>query len=49
MKVINTHVKPVTGTEQDVHITSKTWIVKLDFSIIYMDDFMMVLRMEFFN
>ena len=49
MKAVNSPAKPIAGIAQGVHITLGTWSGKLDFSIVPMDDFKMVLGMEFFN
>ncbi|KAH9763740.1 hypothetical protein KPL70_001270 [Citrus sinensis] len=49
MKAVNSPAKPIAGIVQGVHITLGTWSGKLDFSIVPMDDFKMVLGMEFFD
>ena len=49
MKAVNSPAKPIAGITQGVHITLGTWSGKLDFSIVPMDDFKMVLGMEFFD
>ncbi|KAH9727005.1 hypothetical protein KPL70_008489 [Citrus sinensis] len=49
MKDVNSPAKPIAGIAQGVHITLGTWSGKLDFSIVPMDDFKMVLNMEFFD
>ncbi|KAH9752509.1 Endonuclease [Citrus sinensis] len=49
MKAVNSPAKPIGGIAQGVYITLGTWSGKLDFSIVPMDDFKMVLGMEFFN
>ncbi|KAH9753791.1 Endonuclease [Citrus sinensis] len=49
MKVVNSPAKPIAGIAQGVHITLGTWSGKFDFSIVPMDDFKMVLGMEFFD
>ncbi|KAH9722467.1 Endonuclease [Citrus sinensis] len=49
MKVVNSPAKPIAGIAQGVHITLGTWSGKLDFFIVPMDDFKMVLGMEFFD
>ena len=49
MKTVNSPVKPIVGIAQSVHITLGTWSGKLDFSIVPMNDFKMVLGMEFFD
>ncbi|KAH9750077.1 Endonuclease [Citrus sinensis] len=49
MKAVNSPAKPIAGIAQGVHITLGTWSGKLDFSIVPMDDFKMVLGMEFFD
>lgn len=37
------------GTVRGVHITLGTWNGKLDFSILPMDDYTMILGMKFFD
>ena len=49
MKVVNSPAKPIASIAQCVHITLGMWSGKLDFSIVPMDDFKMVLSMEFFD
>ena len=49
MKAVNSPAKPIAGTAQGVWVTLRMWIGKLDFSIVPMDDFKMVLGMELFN
>ena len=49
MKAVNSPAKPIARIAQGVHITLGTWSGKLDFSIVLMDDFKMVLDMEFFD
>ena len=49
MKAVNSPAKPIAGIAQGVHITLGTWSGKLDFSIVPMDDFKMVLGIEFFD
>lgn len=49
MKAVNLPTKPIRGTAQGVHVTLRTWSGELDFSIVPMDDFKMVLGMKFFN
>ena len=49
MKAVNSPAKPIAGIAQGVHITLGTWSGKLDFSIVPMDDFKMVLSIEFFD
>ena len=49
MKAVNSPAKPIAGTAQGVRVTLETWSRKLDFSIVPMDDFKMVLGMEFFD
>ncbi|KAH9648298.1 Endonuclease [Citrus sinensis] len=49
MKAVLSPAKPIAGIAQSVHITLGTWSGKLDFSIVPMDDFKMVLGMEFFD
>ena len=48
MKAVNSPAKPIAGIAQGVHIMLGTWSGKLDFSIAPMDDFKMVIDMEFF-
>ena len=43
MKAVNSPAKPIAGIAQGVHIMLGTWSGKLDFSIVPMDDFKMVL------
>ena len=49
MKAMNSSAKPIAGITQGVHITLGTLNGKLDFSIVLIDDFKMVLSMEFFD
>ena len=49
MKAVNSPAKPIAGIAQGVHITLGTWSRKLNFSIVPMDEFKMVLGLEFFN
>ena len=49
MKAVNSPAKPIAGIAQGVHITLGTCSRKLDFSIVPMDDFKMVLGIEFFD
>lgn len=49
MKAVNSPAKPIAGITQGMHMTLGTWSRKFDFSIIPMDDFKMVLGMEFFD
>ena len=49
MKAVNSPAKPIAGITQGVHATLGTWSGKLDFSIVPMDDFKIVLGMEFFD
>ena len=49
MKVVNSPAKPIVGIAQGVHMTLGMWSEKLDFSIVPMDDFKIVLGMEFFD
>ncbi|KAH9670137.1 Endonuclease [Citrus sinensis] len=49
MKAVNSPAKPIAGTAQGVRVTLGTWSGKLDVSIVPMDDFKMVLGMEFFD
>ena len=49
MKAINSSAKPIAGTTQGVHVTLGTWSRKLNFSIMSMNDFKMVLDMKFFD
>ena len=49
MKAVNSPAKPIAGIAQGVHITLGTWSGKLDFSIVPIDDFKMVIGMEFFD
>ena len=49
MKAINSPVKPIAGTAQGMRVTLEAWSENLDFSTVPMDDFKMVLGMEFFD
>ena len=49
MKAVNSLTKPIVGTVQGMRVTLGSWRGKLDFSIVSMDDFKMVLAMEFFD
>ena len=49
IKAVNSSAKPIEGIAQGVHMTLCTWSGKLDLSIVPMDDFKMVLGMEFFD
>ena len=49
MKAVNSPAKLIMGIAQGVHITLGTWSGMLDFSIMPMDDFKMVIGMEFFD
>ncbi|KAL9408761.1 hypothetical protein AB3S75_047194 [Citrus x aurantiifolia] len=49
VKAVNSPAKPFVGTTRGVHVTLGTWNGKLDFSIVPMDDFAMILGMEFFD
>ena len=49
MKAVNSPAKPIAIITQGVHITLRTWNIKLDFSIVPLDDFKMVLDMKFFD
>ena len=49
MKAVNSPAKLIAGIAQGMHITLGMWSGKLDFSIVPMDDFKMVLSMEFFD
>ena len=49
IKAVNLHTKPFAGTTQGVHVKLETWNRKLDFSIVPMDDFAMIVGMEFFD
>ena len=49
MKAINSPAKPIAGTARGVRVILGAWSGKLDFSIVPIDDFKMVLDMEFFD
>lgn len=49
MKAVNSPAKPIVGIAQGLNTTLGTWSGKFDFSIVPMDDFKMVLGMEFFD
>lgn len=49
MKAVNSPAKPIVGTAQGVQVTLGAWSKKLNFSIVPIDDFKMVLDMEFFD
>ena len=49
MKAVNSPAKPIASTAQGVRVTLGTWSRKLDFSIVPIDDFKMVLGIEFFD
>lgn len=46
IKAINSHAKPIAGTAQGVYVTLGTWSEKLNFAIMPMDAFNMVLGMK---
>lgn len=49
MKAVNSPAKPIGDIVQGVHVMLGTRNIKLDFSIVPLDDFNMVLGMEFFD
>lgn len=49
MKVVNSPINPIVGTTLGVRVTFGIWSGKLDFSIVPMDDFKMILGIEFFD
>ena len=49
IKAVNSPAKPIVGIAQGVHIMLRIWSGKLDLSIVHMDDFKMVLGIEFFD
>ena len=49
IKAVNSSAKPFTGTAQGVHVTLGTWNEKLDFSIVSMDDYTVIIGREFFD
>lgn len=49
MKVVNSPVNPIAGTALGVRVTFGIWSGKLDLSIMPMDDFKMILGIEFFH
>lgn len=49
MKAMNSLAKPIGDIIQGVHVTLGTWNIKLDFFIVPLDDFNMVLGMKFFD
>lgn len=49
IKAVNSLAKPFVRTAQGVHVMLGTWNRKLDFLIMLMDDFTMILGIEFFD
>lgn len=49
MKAVNSPAKSIAGIAQGVHKTLETWNKKLDFSIVPMDNFKIILSMKFFD
>ncbi|KAF3446177.1 hypothetical protein FNV43_RR11356 [Rhamnella rubrinervis] len=49
LKAVNTEVRPLDGTAREVDLNLGSWQGKLDFSIAPIDDFDIVLGMEFFR
>lgn len=49
MKAVNSPTKPIAGIAQGVHVSLGIWRGKLNFSIVPIDNFKMVLRIEIFN
>ncbi|KAH9648926.1 hypothetical protein KPL70_025791 [Citrus sinensis] len=49
MKAVNSPTKPIAGTAHGMRVTLGSWRGKLNFFIVSMDDFKMVLAMEFFD
>ena len=49
IKAVNSPAKPIAGIAKAVPVCLGTWNGKLDFSIVPMDDFQVVLGMEFFD
>ncbi|KAJ0894123.1 putative nucleotidyltransferase, Ribonuclease H [Helianthus annuus] len=49
MKTVNTNAKPIHGEAKDVQIRIGEWAGLINFSIVEMDDFKVVLGMEFFD
>lgn len=49
IKAINSPVKSFAGTTRGIHVTLGIWNRKLDFSIVPMDDYAVILGMEFFD
>ncbi|TXG73104.1 hypothetical protein EZV62_001683 [Acer yangbiense] len=49
IKAVNSPAKPIAGIAKAVPVCLGTWSGKLDFSVVPMDDFQVVLGMEFFD
>ncbi|KAK0606869.1 hypothetical protein LWI29_005470 [Acer saccharum] len=49
IKAVNSPAKPIVGIAKAVPVSLGTWSGKLDFSVVPMDDFQVVLGMEFFD
>ncbi|KAJ0944403.1 putative transcription factor interactor and regulator CCHC(Zn) family [Helianthus annuus] len=49
MKTVNTNAKPIHGEAKDVQIRIGEWAGLINFSVVEMDDFKVVLGMEFFD
>ena len=49
IKAINSPVKSFAGSTRGIHVTLGIWNRKLDFSIVPMDDYAVILGMEFFD
>lgn len=49
LKAVNSQVKPIYGTAHNVDLQVGTWKGKVNLSVVPMDDFQVVLGMEFFR
>ncbi len=49
MKAVNSPTKPIAAIVQGMHTTLGPWSGNLDFFIVPIDEFKMVLGMEFFD
>ncbi|XP_076890463.1 uncharacterized protein LOC143541544 [Bidens hawaiensis] len=49
IKTVNTNAKPIRGEAKNVHVHIGDWAGQINFTIVEMDDFKVVLGMEFFD
>ena len=47
LKTVNSEAKPLSGVARDVELHLGPWRVKANFSVVPLDDFTLVLGMEF--